>query len=77
MQDPLTTREFDEFIKDFVIRMKSNYHKALKSGALSEEEVGGRSDHTVARCVAILTASQMKPVSVTGLNTLKNLECSI
>lgn len=73
MEEPLTPEEKQVFLKRFGLRFYENYDKALKSGAISEEDLEEH-DHIVARCVLIITAHQFEPISPKGKEMLSNLD---
>ncbi|MBA7682675.1 hypothetical protein ES703_91027 [subsurface metagenome] len=73
MKDPLTREEHWKFHQNFMNRYRENYQKALDSGAVSEEDLPEH-DHTLARCIFIITAEDFTPLSPSGKEMLKNLE---
>jgi len=73
LKDPLTRVEHWKFLQNFKKRYKENYQKALASGAVSEEDLPEH-DHTLARCVLMITAGQFEPLAPSGKKMLKNLE---
>lgn len=77
MDDPLTTEEKEKWWRLVREQFDKHYESALASGALSEHIHMSKGDHTVARCVLIITADEFEPLSPTGKEMLRNLRLMI
>lgn len=70
MKDPLNPAEFEQFLQNVRKTFIDLYQQALKSGALEPQE---EHDHTLARCVLVITASKYEPMTKRK-GTLENLQ---
>ena len=73
LKDPLTDEEKKKFLDNFTELFHQKYETALKSGALSDEDYEEH-DHTLARCILVITAHKFEPLAKQGRMMLTNLE---
>jgi len=73
MKDPLTRAEHFNLLLNFKKQYKEIYQKALASGAVSEENLPEH-NHTLARCILMITAEKFEPLTSTGQKMLRNLQ---
>jgi len=69
--DPLNPVEFEHVLQTFRKEYITLYQQALKSGALPKLQ---EHDHTLAKCILIITASKFKPTTKKGKEMLQNLQ---
>ena len=73
VKDCLTKKQKERWLRTVEAYFYRKYEEALKSGAISEEDVSLKSDYTLARCVLMITAKAFEPLSDVGKEMLENL----
>jgi len=72
VSDPLNADQKKKWVQMVVDRFYRKYDEALHSGALSQEDLP-KDNHTLARCILIITAKSFEPISDRGKEMLENL----